>query len=113
MSAVMHPFLVSTDVMDSPEELRRRMRRDGYLFLPGLLPPDRVLHLRRRILDICARHGWLTPGTDPMEARDAMARCHEIERARSRVHSTYARGKAIGCRARNRPNCGNNGSGQS
>ena len=33
------PFLDSTAVADDGPELRRRMQRDGYLFVRGLLPP--------------------------------------------------------------------------
>jgi hypothetical protein len=65
----LRPFLNSADSLNQPEELRRRMRRDGYLFLRGLLPGDEVLGLRRRILEICQRHGWLVPGVDLMEGR--------------------------------------------
>src|SRR5437762_10732029 len=65
----LRPFVNSADVLNQPEQLRHRARRDGYLFIRGLLPKEKVLGLRRRILEICQRHGWITPGTDLMEGR--------------------------------------------
>jgi hypothetical protein len=73
----LRPFLDSAPLLSQPEELRRRMRRDGYLFLRGLLPRDAVLSLRRRVLDICGRHGWLAPGADPLEGRAGRAPTQE------------------------------------
>jgi hypothetical protein len=73
----MHPLVDSSRSLDAPEELRRRMRRDGYLFLPGLLPAGDIQSLRRRLLDICAAHGWLAPGSATGEARTARAPTQE------------------------------------
>jgi hypothetical protein len=39
--------------------LRERLARDGYLFLRGLVPPERLLEVRRDILGLCREHGWL------------------------------------------------------
>jgi hypothetical protein len=61
----MKPFLDSTDALQSPAELRARAARDGYLFFRGLLPPEPLRETRLRILGVCARHGFLAPGTDP------------------------------------------------
>ena len=54
----------SIDVLDDAGELRRRMADDGYLFLPGLLPVDRVMAARIEILtkyavigEVDDRHG--------------------------------------------------------
>lgn len=55
---------------------------DGYLFFRGLLPREDVLALRRAILEICARAGWLRRGTDPMDAvADGSKACVEPEPA--------------------------------
>jgi len=57
----------SVDSLGDPEELVRRLRRDGYVFLRGLLPREGVLDLRRAILEVCQRHGWLSPGSSLLD----------------------------------------------
>ena len=52
-------FLDSTSVIDDPSELRQRMRRDGFLFLRGLLPTDKLSELRFSFLAIAHNHGWV------------------------------------------------------
>ena len=37
---------VSNDALNDPEELRRRIARNGYLFFRGLLDPEPVWNLR-------------------------------------------------------------------
>ena len=46
------------------------MRRDGYLFLPGLLPRDDIAIVQRQIGAIARDAGWLAP-TAPVD--DAIA----------------------------------------
>ncbi|NQU10682.1 phytanoyl-CoA dioxygenase family protein [bacterium] len=58
------PFTESNDLLGNPDALLRRLRRDGYLFIRGLLPRAEVLTVRRQILEICQQAGWLRPGTD-------------------------------------------------
>jgi len=41
--------------------LRKRLARDGYLFVRGLAPKQRLLSIRNDILNLCAEHGWLDP----------------------------------------------------
>jgi ectoine hydroxylase-related dioxygenase (phytanoyl-CoA dioxygenase family) len=41
------------------------MAQDGYLFVPGLIDREAIRRTRRDILDICARAGWLAPGSNP------------------------------------------------
>lgn len=57
----------SSDVLADPSRLLERARRDGYLFFRGLLRRERVLDLRRQLMQIVADHGWLQVGTDPMD----------------------------------------------
>ncbi|NDC64937.1 MAG: phytanoyl-CoA dioxygenase, partial [Planctomycetia bacterium] len=38
----MRPFLDSTEYLDDASELKRRLERDGYIFLRGLLPREDV-----------------------------------------------------------------------
>ncbi|MGH7491629.1 MAG: phytanoyl-CoA dioxygenase family protein [bacterium] len=63
------PLVESQELLSQPEALRRRLAKDGYLFFRGLLPPEPLLHLRREMLEICQRHGWLLPGTKLEEGR--------------------------------------------
>ena len=55
----MQPFLDSTAAGGDGAELGRRMQRDGYLFLRGLLPADVVEGLRMQILEIARDAGWV------------------------------------------------------
>lgn len=50
--------------LNDPPALRRRATADGYLYLPGLVPVEPVLALRRRVLETCVDLGWLMPGGD-------------------------------------------------
>ncbi len=62
-------FLDSTDLLNDPPALRARADELGYLFFRGLLPVDELIDVRRRILQVLDRRGWILPGTDPMEGR--------------------------------------------
>lgn len=64
----MQPFLDSTDVVDDGTELLHRARRDGYLFVRGLLPAGVVDDLRMRLLEIARDGGWVKRGTPLVEA---------------------------------------------
>ncbi|HET6486211.1 MAG TPA: phytanoyl-CoA dioxygenase family protein [Spirochaetia bacterium] len=59
----------SQDALSDAEELRRRLRRDGYIFLRGLLAREDVVELRRALLEVCQRHGWLSAGSQLLDAR--------------------------------------------
>ena len=56
-----------TPLLDKPEELRRVAQENGFLFFRGLLPTGPILELRRQILEVVERHGWLKQGADLME----------------------------------------------
>src|SRR5690242_19099481 len=58
----------SSDAIDSTDELRERMRRDGYLFLPGYLNRDEVLEARREVTRRLAEQGCLEDRSDPMDS---------------------------------------------
>lgn len=49
------------------DALWRRLRRQGYLFLPGLLDPDVVWGFRRFYFDSLRHTGLLAGGTDPVD----------------------------------------------
>jgi hypothetical protein len=61
------PLEDATDLLGDPAALRARAEGDGALFFRGLLDSDSVLSVRRQILEVCASHGWVNPGSDPME----------------------------------------------
>lgn len=60
-------FRDSTPLLASPAKLRARAEKDGYLFFKQLLPKEPILELRRQILEIIARNGWLKRGTNLMD----------------------------------------------
>jgi len=45
------------------------MAEHGYLFLRNVAPHEKILRLRRDILDLCRQAGWLAPSDDPLCAR--------------------------------------------
>lgn len=54
--------------LDTPiAEVRRRYKRDGYVFLKGLLPRSDVLAARKEYFKLLAPSGVLKPGTQPVE----------------------------------------------
>jgi len=55
----MQPFVDSSELLADGAALAARMRRDGYLFLPGLLPREDVAALQRQIGAIARDAGWL------------------------------------------------------
>ncbi len=60
------PYVDSTPLLNDPEALRQRGRKDGCLFFKGLLPPDALLNVRRQILEVCKKHGWLQESSELM-----------------------------------------------
>lgn len=72
----MREFTVSNDLISQPELLRERAENEGYLFFRGLLKPEPLLDVRRRILQVCAEAGWIKPNTDPMEGIAAPGVAH-------------------------------------
>ena len=58
---VVHEFFDSTDLIGNGSALAERLRRDGYLFLRGLLPREEVQEVQRRLLEKAAAGGWLDP----------------------------------------------------
>jgi hypothetical protein len=62
------PFVDSAPLLNSPEELRVRAAERGYLFFRALLDQESVLDLRRQILEVCQKHGWLDEEAPLMDA---------------------------------------------
>jgi hypothetical protein len=57
----------SSPLLGDPQALVERAAVDGYLFFRGLLQRDRVLDVRRQIMQVVADHGWLADGTDVLD----------------------------------------------
>jgi ectoine hydroxylase-related dioxygenase (phytanoyl-CoA dioxygenase family) len=53
------PFRVSNGLIDDESSLRARLENDGYLFLRGIAPKDRILTVRREILELLRDAGWI------------------------------------------------------
>jgi ectoine hydroxylase-related dioxygenase (phytanoyl-CoA dioxygenase family) len=51
----------STALIDDVEGLRARLRRDGYLYLRGLLPADAVAQVRTDFVRTLETVGWIAP----------------------------------------------------
>ncbi len=66
----MQPFADSADIAHDPAALAARMRRDGYLFMPGLLPREAIANVQRQVGAIVRDAGWLRP-EQPIEAAEA------------------------------------------
>ena len=84
----------ANDALRDRAELRRRMDRDGYLFLRGLLGRQAVLAARRELLRRLAARRLLAPGRDseegaaaPAAAIDASA-TGDLARALSQANET-------------------------
>jgi hypothetical protein len=55
----MQAFIDSSDLVTDGPALAERVRRDGYLFLPRLLPRHDVAAVQRQIAEIARDAGWL------------------------------------------------------
>jgi hypothetical protein len=64
----MRAFVDSTDLLRDGTALAERMRRDGYLFLPGLLPAAAPRALQLQIGAIARDAGWLRADAAVAEA---------------------------------------------
>ena len=56
---MMQPFTNSSHLIPDGAALAARMQRDGYLFLPGLLPRDDVTAVQRQVGEIARDAGSL------------------------------------------------------
>lgn len=88
----MSPFLESNGLLSSPAGLRKRLRTDGYLFFRDILPEERVLDVRRQILEICEQAGWLRPGARLIDGLSDRAPIMETDEEYAAV---YARVQAL------------------
>jgi len=63
----MGPFVDSTDIKDDGLTLAARMKRDGYLFIRGLVPKPAIQNVQRQVAALAAEAGWLDR-SHPLEA---------------------------------------------
>ena len=66
MDSEVEELRVSNDALEDHVELQRRLVEEGYVFFKGLLKREKLLNLRREIMDVLMQGGWLVEGTDPM-----------------------------------------------
>jgi hypothetical protein len=71
------PMQDSSDLLGDTEALRARLAEDGYLYLRGALDPAAVLGLRRAMLGVLERHGWIRGGLALMEGQAVVQPVHE------------------------------------
>ena len=66
VDADIHPLHWS-DPREDTEQLKDRLREDGYLAMQGIAPVDLALQVRRDICTLCREAGWLDPNRDLAE----------------------------------------------
>ena len=78
---------VSNDAINDSDELRRRIREEGYLFFRKLQNPDKLWDLRRQMLNKMTP--WLVEGTDPYRWHRRYIQA--VYRRRPRIHRRISR----------------------
>ncbi len=68
-STQLEEFYVANRHLGHVEELRLRMRADGYLFFREIVPADLLLELRDQITRILHDIGWIMGGKDRLLAK--------------------------------------------
>jgi phytanoyl-CoA hydroxylase len=54
--------------LDTPdEEMQRRYKEDGYLFVKGVVPREDILKVRQKYFEMLAPTGCLAPGSKPVQ----------------------------------------------
>src|SRR5438105_2993927 len=91
MAVSFQEFRVSNDAINDSEELQRRIDAEGYLFIRSLQDPDELGALRRDILGVCRKGGWLREDTDLMAGiAETSRRCTEGDLEYAQVyHEIY------------------------
>lgn len=69
--AIQGELFDSSAHLTDPPKLRSDMEERGYVFIRGLFPPDELKSVRRDIVGVLGKNGWLDPEVDPMNAQSA------------------------------------------
>lgn len=67
MSPLIHGYPDATPLLADAPALRAQAARDGFLFFRGLLPRPEILELRRELLAVVERYGWLDTSAPLMD----------------------------------------------
>ena len=62
MAVKLNEYVVSNGILDDASELRERMDREGYLFFRELIDPASNWEVRKDVLQVLQRAGWLKEG---------------------------------------------------
>lgn len=65
----MKTFEDSSNLLGKPDALRDQASKNGYLFFKNFLSCELILSLRKQILEIIQKDGWLAPGSALMVGR--------------------------------------------
>ena len=76
-SIQLEEFYVANRHLGDVEELRLRIRADGYLFFREIVPADLLLELRDQITRILHDIGWIMGGKDRLLAKAIAPPCRE------------------------------------
>ena len=91
--------LVPTSELSDVDQLRERLRDDGYVYMPGFFPAEYVLAARHDLLDKIAGIGWLESGSDPDDALPSVSAertmLQDVARASSLLQSLLYSGRII------------------
>src|SRR5262245_56568921 len=67
-SGVRHALRESAALLPRLALLRQRLAEDGYVYLPGFIPPALLAPLRDEFMEVAQAAGWLQSGTAPEHA---------------------------------------------
>lgn len=68
----------SSDLLNHPDQLRKRAEEDGFLFFRGLLPLEPIMELRKEALLQIEKEGLLAPGHELMSGIADMEACQKF-----------------------------------
>jgi ectoine hydroxylase-related dioxygenase (phytanoyl-CoA dioxygenase family) len=85
------PMRPSNSLLGDVPALRERLQEDSYLYFEQVLPVDKILALRRRMLEVLESHGWALGGPQLMAAETAAKVSDEGQDDFARVYDDLQR----------------------
>lgn len=85
------PMEDATDLLADTDALRARLADDGYLFFRDALDRDAIEGVRRAMLGVLARHGWIKGGLSLMKGEAVVHPVHEEMPAYAPVYDDLQR----------------------